>query len=252
MRCSRALSTTALLLATVYLTGCHSGEPPTQSTADPAGADTATETETANAATQQKRTQEPVSLTESTADSMSQKPSFDPLHPVVEIQTNLGSIQLELDAERAPGTVSNFLEYVKQRHYEGTVFHYVDPQSMILGGGYDEQLELQPAMAPIRNEAHNGKKNRRGTVAMSRRHDVIDSATSEFFINTVDNPALDHQPTEGDDGIAPADYGYCVFGEVTEGMDVVEKIGRTQTQDEGEFVNTPAQRVVIQRVRRLR
>jgi len=174
-------------------------------------------------------------------------PQGDPLHPIVEIATSHGPITIRLDAVNAPLTVQNFMEYVNDGFYNNTAFHYVDSASMILGGGFTADLEPKEASSPIRNEAHNGLKNAAGTIAMSRQYDAIDSATSQFFINVADNPQLDHQ----DDATAET-YGYCVFGEVTAGMEVVESIAQAEVKEEDEFVNTPRERVVIQSVRLLR
>jgi len=175
------------------------------------------------------------------------EPPGDPLHPVVAIETNRGEITVELDAAKAPLTVQNFLDYVNRGFYEQTTFHYVDPESMILGGGFTTDLHPKPVSAPIRNEAHNGLNNGAGTIAMSRQYDAIDSATSQFFINVRDNPELDHKDDTG-----PETYGYCVFGEVTDGMDVVQQISETSVTQEGEFINTPTERVVIESIRLIR
>lgn len=180
---------------------------------------------------------------EPSADSA---PRFDPLHPVVEIETSLGTIQVELDAEHSPGTVANFLNYVNEGFYRQTVFHYVEAGAMIAGGGFDADLQPKETTLPIRNEAHNGLKNTRGTLAMSRSLDSIDSATSQFFINLADNPNLDHRDA------TPEGYGYCVFGRVTSGMDVADRIGGVATHDQGEFLNTPQEPVVIREIRQVR
>src|SRR6478735_8679027 len=130
--------------------------------------------------------------------------------PVVEVSTNLGTFVITLDPAKAPKSVENFLSYVDAKHYDGTIFHRVIPTFMIQGGGYDENMEKKPVRPAIQNEADNGVKNLRGTVAMARTSDPH-SATSQFFVNVVDNAFLDHQKKEG-----PA-WGYAVFGKVTEG-----------------------------------
>ncbi len=142
--------------------------------------------------------------------------------PRVKLETSKGTIVLELDAEAAPKTVENFLTYVRKGHYDGTIFHRVIPRFMIQGGGFTPSMEQKPTGKPIRNEAANGLKNLRGTVAMARTSKV-DSATAQFFINLVDNPYLDHS----DD--SASGYGYCVFGRVVEGMDVVDAIAGVPT-----------------------
>jgi cyclophilin family peptidyl-prolyl cis-trans isomerase len=180
------------------------------------------------------------------AGSSQRTPPRDNLHPVIQLRTTAGNIVLQLDAENAPVTVSNFLSYIASGHYDGTLFHDIEEGFIVLGGGYDEQLQEKPADFPIRNEAHNGLKNTRGTIAMARRPDVIDSSTSQFFINLSDNTALDHT------GETPEAYGYCVFGKVVEGMDVAEKIAKTPTKAVEQFGRLPSERVAIESIRRLR
>jgi cyclophilin family peptidyl-prolyl cis-trans isomerase len=168
----------------------------------------------------------------------------DPAHPVVRIETNLGTIAIQLDAEHAPGTVNNFINYVTDGFYTNTIFHYVDPGNMILGGGYTADHQLKPVSTAIRNEAHNGLKNVRGAVAMARDAAAIDSATSQFFINLADAPQRDHR------GEGPEEYGYCVFGNVIEGLDVADRISRSPTHDfGGDLVQSPQPPVVIQSIR---
>jgi cyclophilin family peptidyl-prolyl cis-trans isomerase len=175
-----------------------------------------------------------------------ERPLVDNQHPVVQLRTTAGEILLQLDAEHAPVTVANFLAYVGTGHYDGTVFHDVEKGYIALAGGYDADLQEKPTDVACRNEAHNGLKNVRGTIAMARRPDVIDSSTSMFFINLADNAALDHKGEE------PADYGYCVFGKVIEGLQIVEKIAQTPTKAVGEFPHMPAERIAIQSARRVR
>lgn len=170
-----------------------------------------------------------------------------PAPPEVEIKTGLGSIRIRLNVEKAPVTVDNFLaNYVERGFYDQTVFHYVDKGFMIAGGGYTADLQPKPARAYIRNEAANGLKNVRGTVAMARPPEHADSATSQFFINLADNPGLDFKDTTSGEN-----YGYCVFGEVVAGMDVVDQIADTPVVDKDQFPKTPATPVVIESVRRL-
>jgi len=160
--------------------------------------------------------------------------------PVVVLETSLGSIEIELDAEKAPISAENFLAYVDSGHYDGTIFHRVIPGFMIQGGGFDPSLSQKPTEAPIENEAKNGLRNRRGTLAMARTN-VVDSATSQFFINLKDNDFLDH---------SGRDYGYAVFGRVTSGMDVVDKIAAVKTATRGGHQNVPAEPVKIEKARR--
>jgi cyclophilin family peptidyl-prolyl cis-trans isomerase len=154
------------------------------------------------------------------------------------LDTNKGAITLELDDQKAPITVANFLEYVKANHYSATIFHRVIPGFMIQGGGYDVAGREKPTRAPIKNEAANGLKNLRGTVAMARTG-VVDSATAQFFINLTDNDFLDHA------GPAPETFGYCVFGKVVDGLDFVDDIARVPTTQKGGHEAWPTQIVAI-------
>jgi cyclophilin family peptidyl-prolyl cis-trans isomerase len=155
---------------------------------------------------------------------------------------------VRLDAEKAPLTVENFSNYVARGQYDLTIFHQVlrDPLQIVLGGGYTADLKEKSPLTPIRNEAHNGLKNRRGTIAMARRPDHQDSATCQFFINIADNDVLNFKAR------TPEGYGYCVFGEVTEGMDVVDRIAKIPVCDKDQFRNLPVETVVIKSVRQVK
>jgi peptidyl-prolyl cis-trans isomerase A (cyclophilin A) len=163
-------------------------------------------------------------------------------NPIVLMQTNLGTIKLELFAQKAPLSVKNFLDYTASGFYDGTVFHRVIPNFMIQGGGFTADMLEKKTNAPIRNEADNRLKNLRGTIAMARTM-IVDSATAQFFINAVDNGYLDHRDktTRG--------YGYAVFGRVAEGMDVADKIARVRTGVRGGFSDVPLKPVVIETVK---
>ena len=156
----------------------------------------------------------------------------------VQFETIMGSITLELDDKNAPVTVGNFLEYVKSGHYVNTIFHRVIPSFMIQGGGFTPDMTQKAARGPIKNEAGNGLSNKRGTIAMARTS-VVDSATCQFFINTVDNDFLDHTSD------TPSGFGYCVFGKVVEGMDVVDKIEKCPTTSCGMHDDVPVEPVII-------
>ena len=162
-------------------------------------------------------------------------------HPVVVIETSAGSITIELFKEQAPVSVENFLRYARDGFYPGTIFHRVVPGYVIQGGGFTEDLAEKPTRPPIQNEATNGLSNRRATVAMAPTR-VLRSGTSQFFINLADNRSLDHT------GYAPDEFGYAVFGRVSEGMDVVDRIGASPTSDRGGMPNVPVTAVVITRV----
>jgi cyclophilin family peptidyl-prolyl cis-trans isomerase len=165
--------------------------------------------------------------------------------PSVVIATSLGKITVELDRVRAPLTVDNFLNYVAEKRYDRTIFHQVEAGSMALAGGYGADLREISADFPIRNEAHSGLKNLRGTIAMARPADSIDGATSQFFFNLVDSPTLDYQ-ADSIDG-----YGYAVFGRVTAGLEVLDKIASVEVVDNEYFPQTPRAQVVIESIRRL-
>ena len=159
-------------------------------------------------------------------------------NPMVELHTNRGVITLELDAEKAPATVENFIAYVSSGFYNGTVFHRVIDGFMIQGGGFDQALRQRPTRAPIRNEASNGLKNATGTIAMARTSDP-NSATAQFFINLVDNPGLDYPRPDG--------HGYTVFGKVTSGMDIVTAIGKSPVRRAGMHQHLPVDPVIVER-----
>ena len=157
---------------------------------------------------------------------------------MIKIHTNYGTITIELDSDKAPVTAQNFLEYVNSGHYDNTLFHRVIDGFMIQGGGFEPGMKQKKTLAPIKNEAANGLKNDAYTIAMARTSDV-DSATSQFFINVSNNSFLNYSaPT-------PQGFGYCVFGKVVEGKDVVDKIKQVKTGDYAGHQNVPLEDVVI-------
>ena len=157
------------------------------------------------------------------------------------IETSMGTVTLELDEAKAPATVANFVRYAKEGFYDGTVFHRVIDGFMIQGGGFTGDMEQKATHEAIANEATNGLKNVRGTIAMARTM-VVDSATSQFFINLVDNDFLDFRsPT-------PQGFGYAVFGRVTDGMDVVDAIAKVRTGSVGGFQDVPVEPVLIRKI----
>jgi cyclophilin family peptidyl-prolyl cis-trans isomerase len=160
--------------------------------------------------------------------------------PRVKLTTSMGDIVVQLDPAKAPKTVANFLQYVKDKHYDGTVFHRVIDGFMVQGGGFTADMKQKPAHEPIANEADNGLRNRRGTIAMARTND-LHSATSQFFVNLVDNAFLDHRP---------GNFGYAVFGRVASGIDVIDKIAATKTGRVGGHGDVPQEPVVVTLVRR--
>lgn len=163
-----------------------------------------------------------------------------PSNPKVRLETDKGDIVLELDQRSAPRTVENFLSYVNAGFFDGTIFHRVIKRFMIQGGGLTEDMETKPTNSPIPNEADNGLKNVRGSIAMARTQDPH-SATSQFFINTVDNAFLDHK------GKSVQGWGYCVFGKVIEGLDVVDAIENLPTTARAGHSDVPADPVFIKR-----
>ncbi len=158
-----------------------------------------------------------------------------------EIKTSLGAIEVELDEAKAPVTVKNFVDYAKSGFYAGTIFHRVIPGFMIQGGGFTRDMGKKETRAPIKNEAANGLKNEKYTLAMARTS-VVDSATSQFFINVADNGFLDHRSDD------PRGFGYAVFGKVTKGQGVVDKIAVVPTGNVDFFQNVPTTPVVIEKV----
>ena len=162
---------------------------------------------------------------------------------MVIIKTTLGDIKVKLAADKAPLTVANFLAYADDGHYNGTIFHRVIDGFMIQGGGFDAKMSQKPTRAPIKNEAANGLQNKRGTLAMARTA-VVDSATSQFFINVKDNGFLDFRAPN------PQGFGYCVFGEVVEGLDVVDKIKSVRTGVQAGMSDVPVETIEIVSVTR--
>jgi peptidyl-prolyl cis-trans isomerase A (cyclophilin A) len=168
-------------------------------------------------------------------------PTPAPGNPVVVVSTSMGDITLELFKAQAPVSVENFLQYVRDGFYEGTIFHRVKPGYVVQGGGYTAEMVERGTRPPILNEATNGLKNVRGSLAMARTR-ALRSATSQFFINLVNNTSLDHR------GYSPDDFGYAVFGRVLSGMEVVDKIAATPTGLSGEHEDVPRTPVLIQKV----
>ena len=162
-------------------------------------------------------------------------------NPMVQIETTLGEIVLELDRDKAPVSVDNFIAYANSGHYDGTIFHRVMQGFMVQGGGFTAEMQEKPTGEPIVNEATNKQKNKTGTVAMARTSD-INSATAQFFINTDDNKFLNHT------GQTPEDFGYAVFGQVVDGMDVVYTIEQQATATVAGHDDVPVEPIVIETV----
>lgn len=174
------------------------------------------------------------------------RPAPDAMHPVVVIQTTLGDIKVVLDRENASMTVDNFLAYVASGHYEGTIFHQVLKDYVIIGGGFTPELVQKPTRSPVYNEARNGQKNVRGALAMVRPPDQPHWGTCQFFINVTDNPNLDHE------GETPDKFGYCVFGHVApESMAVVDRIASVPVTDRPNFERIPVEPVIIKAIKRV-
>ncbi|HEY2414382.1 MAG TPA: peptidylprolyl isomerase [Pirellulaceae bacterium] len=219
------------LLALLALIGC--------------GKSTAKTAETPADAAQQPSADAPATNTAAAAKPVPDLPK--PIDPMVVLHTSQGDVTIKLFQEKAPRTVENFLRgYAERGFYEQTIFHHVEPGQMIIAGGYTADLQRKPPRAPIYNESKNGLLNRRGTIAMIRDADAPHSATSEFFINLADNPDFDFKATDEDD--VP---GYCVFGEVVQGMDVIDRIAQLPTASLGDFAKVPSPPVTIARIERL-
>lgn len=184
------------------------------------------------------------------APTTSPEPRFaETQFPVVQLNTNFGPVTIQLNAQAAPATVTNFLSHVMTGQYDGTIFHEVldGANRLIIGGGYTTEYTEKPCYsAPVPNEATNGLPNKRGTIAMARRPENVNSDKCQFFFNVTDNPVLDHTSStlEG--------FGYCVFGEVTSGMEIIDRIASSQVRQQGNFQYLPAQAVVIQSATRIR
>lgn len=223
----------ALCLSLPWLAGCNrSATAPADAAADhdDAGGD-----ETADATQATGRQAHETAPTETKTYS-----------PTIVLKTTMGDVTVKLDPKAAPRTVNNFLHYVESGLYNQTIFHQVEAGYVVLGGSYTSDLVERPSRYPIPNEAANGRKNVRGTIAMARQIEAIDSSTSQFFVNLHDNPHLDHR------GDSPEEYGFCVFGEVVEGMDVLDKISTVEVAERDDFQKLPVETVLIESAYRTR
>ncbi len=221
------------LLAIVAVTGCGKSAKQAESVAASGSAQSSSVEGTAPASAGSALATAPVK----------QKPS----DPVVVLHTSQGDVTVKLFAEKAPRTVENFLRgYAERGFYEQTIFHHVEAGQMLIAGGYTADLQRKPGRTPIYNESSNGLLNRRGTVAMIRDPEAPHSATSEFFVNLADNPDFDFKATDEDD--LP---GYCVFGEIVSGMEVIDRIAQLPTTSLGEFAKVPSPPVTVGAVQRL-
>lgn len=171
------------------------------------------------------------------------RPKFDPSHPIAKIETSMGDIVIQLDAEKAPITVKNFLWYASSGHYDDMIFHQVIDGYIALAGGYTVNLIEKPTYFPIHNEAYNRLKNKKYTLAMARVADQIDSSTSQFFFNLDDNDQLNHKSRE-----SAEDFGYCVFGKVISGQDVLHRISKVTVQDTEKLASVPVQPIMVKTV----
>ncbi len=232
----RQLTTLLMVLSMLAAVGCRkSSESPSGDSSE----DAATATQPPDAA----GSASPLSSSTTTRSAQ------DELHPKVLIETSLGDITVELDRQKAPLTVDHFLRRVDLGQYDQTIFHQVFKGYAILGGSYGPDLVEKPSDS-VRNEAHNGLRNLRGTIAMARDAARIDSAAAQFFFNVRDNPDLDHQPSEPGQ-VSPEAYGYCVFGHVVAGQEVVDRIANVPVEDRQGFESIPVETVLIKSIRRL-
>jgi len=230
----------AAILVTVFVAGCGGGSESTEGV--PANIK-APGDEPPTPSTETPRAEDPVKPTSRFTVPVRETKQ---LHPQVLIKTSLGDMTVRLDAAKAPDTVENFLKkHVDRKFYDQTIFHYVDKGFMVLGGGFTADLKAKPRRAEIFNEANpDGLKNRRGTIAMARTRDIAHTASSQFFFNVVDNPSLDHTSYD-----SAEEYGYCVFGEIVEGLEVLDRIAEVEVQEKDGFAKLPAEPVVIESIR---
>lgn len=184
--------------------------------------------------------------TDLTANGVRQVLHVEMPSPVIVMKTSLGEIHLKLNQKLAPRTVSNFIDYVVTKHYDGTIFHQIEGGYVVLGGTFDDKLRTKSVRYPIPSEATNGLKNLKGTIAMSRDPANPDSATSQFYINLADNPSLDRKSDK------PEEAGFCVFGEIVQGLDVLQKIAEVQTAKVNGFEKLPVQTVTVQSMKLMR
>jgi peptidyl-prolyl cis-trans isomerase B (cyclophilin B) len=190
------------------------------------------------AAAEMEQAPDPIPVSEDVTPDEETATTPEETHPMVTLKTSKGDITLKLFEDKAPISVANFLAYVDSGHYAGTIFHRVIPNFMIQGGGFTPDMQQKSTREPIKNEAQNGLANKRGTIAMARTQ-IIDSATSQFFINVVDNQGLNYKSPD------MQGFGYCVFGEVVEGMDVVDAIRAVPTGRKGPHGDVPLETVEI-------
>jgi cyclophilin family peptidyl-prolyl cis-trans isomerase len=228
--------TSLVATALVFCVGCNKGETAAPTASIDGGAQAAASS-----------TDTPAVANAATAKAARPKPKEN-LFPEVVIKTSEGAIRVRLNAAKAPVTVDNFLaNYVRRGFYNDTIVHYVAVDKMVIAGGFTADFMAKDAGAPILNEATNGLKNKRGTIAMVRDPEYSNTATSQFFFNLADNADLDHQSDKNSE-----DYGYCVFGEVIEGMEIVDAIAKTEVHDQGDFVSTPVKPIVIESVEQVK
>ena len=242
LRSSRiVLSLAAAVALACFFTGCGAGESESQApgASIPAGGDSESLAGSlaANSVHRPAGSPEPAALPEIKVN----------LYPEVVFKTSEGTIKVKLNREKAPMTVENFLNnYVEKGSYDNTIFHQVEKGFMALAGAFTPDLQAKTARAQIRSEADNGLKNLRGTIAMARDPAFQHTASNQFFFNLADNPELDHVSRESTE-----DYGYCVFGEVVEGVEALERISQVPVQDQEKFPSLPVKTVVIESVRQV-
>lgn len=212
------------------------------------GCGSQTETPSVEAGAEPEAASQVVGASSVAAPAKPPKPAPKAVDPIVALHTSAGIVKIQLFSEKSPQTVDNFLRnYAERGFYEQTIFHHLEPGMMLIGGGFTADLQPKETRAAIYNESRNGLSNKKGTVAMIHDPDAAHSATSQFFVNLADNPDFDFR-SEGEIDT----FGYCVFGQVVEGMEIVEQIAQMPTGAQGEFPAVPAEMVRIERVERLR
>ena len=240
MKALRFLFLSMLAFGLLIATGCG-GSPPPEETAPEKAAEPASEAPAEAAPSEPAETEEAPPAAEKKAEPQAKKKSVPAGNPVVVMETSKGTIKIELYPDKAPETAANFLRYVDDKFYDGTIFHRVIPGFMIQGGGMTPEMTEKSTRDPIKNESANGLANNRGTIAMARTGDPH-SATSQFFINHITNVGLNRGERD--------EWGYAVFGKVTEGLDVVDAIAQVETANRDGHGNVPKEPVVIKSVRR--
>ena len=255
----RLIFSTAILTLATFIVGCGSGSAPKASIEGGEGGSSTSSDPSSDSKNEPSTTVLKPSDKKSQSPAKKEEPKEDP-RPQVIISTSQGDIRVELFGDKVPKTVQNFLEYVENGFYSNTIVHYVDKGVILAAGGYDSKCKAKPVRTEIRHEGPAGGSNEEGTIAMARHPEYIHSATSQFFINLGNNTNLDYQSEkveaagkdEKEKKDDPANFGYCVFGKVVQGLDVAKKIGLVAVADRESFPSTPKDPVLIKSIQRVK